>query len=407
MLQSLQREQRAQRGQRADASIRHVVCRGQDREAALREVMRSYEPWQIVSAEPQLVGGVLGFFQHEALVITVDAAARPPSERSSSDPVETLLEETRDEVVLGGRVLARPTAPEDPFARPVAAEKSFSQVLGEVASSLGEEPGEYRPDAARVRRPERARLEDPDPPRVPTRARASCPTADVSARWTILCEMARSCGIPDALIPRELPENEHPQLRHVFARLPAPPPLPRTSGGLVAVVGSPLRGEGALSGLLETAGSVRPTAHAIARAVRCGVEDIALVCEGLPDRSVAPGLSACSPTEVASFAPGWRRDKVGVAAVYGPALGEDQRWTREVLKAMRPSSVVAVVSATTKPEDVERWVQAIGAADALALVDVRRTCTPGSILSLGIPVLSLDGEAATPSCWAGTCGARS
>ena len=48
-----------------------------------------------------------------------------------------------------------------------------------------------------------------------------------------------------------------------------------------------------------------------------------------------------------------------------------------------------------------------GAADALALVDVRRTCTPGSILSLGIPVLSLDGEAATPSCWAGICGARS
>ena len=373
----------------------------------MREVMRSYQPWQIVSAEPQLVGGVLGFFQHEALVIAVDEAAQPPSARTSSDPVDALLEETRDEVVLGGMILSRPTAPEEPFAHSATIEKSFSQVLGEVASSLGEKPGEYRPDASRLSRPGRARLEGPDHPRAPSQDQAARPTGDTSARWTILCEMARSCGVPDALIPPGIAEEEHPQLQSVFSRLLAPPPLPQTSGGLVAVVGSPSRGDGTLSSILETAGSVRPTAQAIAETVRCGAEDIALVCEGIPDRSVAPGLSASSPTEVASFAPGWRRDKVGVAAVYAPALGEDQRWTREVLRAMRPSLVVAVVSATTKPEDIQEWARAIGGADALALVDVRRTCTPGSILSVGIPVLSLDGEAATPSCWAGICGARS
>ncbi|MHB1552439.1 MAG: hypothetical protein ACYCSX_00460 [Acidimicrobiales bacterium] len=384
MLQSLQRDE-------TKAKLRQVVCRGRDRERAMREVMRSYDPWQIVSAEPELVGGILGFFQHEALVITVDESARPPSESGSSNLVDAFLEETRDDLVLGGTRLGRAGG---------AADKSFSQVLGEVVSSLGEEPGEYRPG------PSRARVPAPAATGASSR-RAPLAGHDPTVRWTIARDTARSCGVPDALIPSEVPEGEPPQLQSVFCHLPAPPPLPRTSGGLVAVIGSSLRNDGALFGLLEAAGSVRPSAQAIARTLGCDAEDIALVCERMPDRTVAPGLLARSPAEVASFAPGWRRDKVGVAAVYAPALGEDQRWAREVLRAMRPSSVVAVVSATTKPEDVARWVRAIGGADALALVDVRRTSTPGAVLSVGVPVLSLDDEAATPSCWAGVCAASS
>ena len=400
MLQSLQREETIDQ---TKTKLRQMVCRGRDRERAMREVMRSYRPWQIVSAEPALVGGVLGFFQHEALVITVDEAARPPSEPALSGSVppalvDAFLEETHDDVMLGHVPSAQPAT---------STGKSFSEVLGEVASSLGEEPGEYRPDTRRVRRPVRERLEEPEHPGAPRTREAARPTGVPDARWSSLCEMARSSGVPDALIPSEIPGVEHPQLQSVFACLPAPPPLPRTSGGLVAVVGSSVRACGGLSGLLETASSVRPTAQVIARALECDPQDVALVCEWVPDRAVPPGLLARSAAEVASFSPGWRRDKVGVAAVYAAALGEDQSWARGALRAMRPSSVVAIVSATTKPEDVDKWVQAIGGADALALVDVRRTCTPGAVLSLGIPVLSLDGEEATPSRWAGVCAASS
>jgi len=383
VLQSLQRDE-------TKAKLRQVVCRGRDREQAMREVMQSYEPWQIVSAEPELVGGVLGFFQHEALVITVDESARHPSE-SRGEPLDAFLEETRDDLVLGSTGLGPPAR---------AADKSFSQVLGEVVSSLGEEPGEYRPPPAPARAPAAATT-------TTATHRGNLADHDTTVLWTEACDMARSCGVPDALIPSEVPEGEPPRLGSVFCRLPAPPPLPRTSGGLVAVVGSSVRNDSALFGLLEVASSVRRSAQAIARTLGCDGEDIALVCERMPDRAVSPGLLARSPAEVASFAPGWRRDKVAVSSVYAPPLGEDQRWAREVLRAMRPSSVVAVVSATTKPEDVARWVQAIGGADALALVDVRRTCTPGAVLSIGIPVLSLDDEVATPSRWAGACAASS
>ncbi|MDA8314196.1 MAG: hypothetical protein M0010_03335 [Actinomycetota bacterium] len=382
MLQSLQRDE-------TKAKLRQVVCAGRDREQAMREVMRSYHPWQIVSAEPGLVGGILGFFRHEALVITVDESARPPSESAPSELVDAFLGETRDDVVLGSTSVGRPAA---------AADTSFSQVLAEVVSSLGEEPGEYRPGQSHVRTSARAAT-DAIPRHEPLAGH------DVPFRWALACDTARSCGVPDALIPSEVPEGELPQLQSVFCRLPTPPPLPRTSGGLVAVVGASARDGGALFGLLEMASSVRPTAQAIAETLGSDTADIAVVCMRMPDRAVSSGLLARSPAEVASFAPGWRRDKVGIASVYAPALGEDQHWAREVLRAMRPSSVIAVVSATTKPEDVARWVREIGGADALALVDVRRSCTPAAVLSIGIPVLSLDGEPATPPCWAGVCAA--
>ncbi len=368
-----------------------MVCRGRDREQAIREVMQTYEPWQIVSAETELIGGVLGFFQREALVITVDESARPPSTSASLEPLDAFLKETRDDLVLENASLGQ---------RASAAGTSFSQVLGEVVSSLGEEPGEYRPP------PSPTRVSAPTATIAATH-RGTLAGDDTAALWRTARDIARSCGVPDALIPSQVPEGEPPRLQSVFCRLPAPPPLPRTSGGLIAVIGSSVRSDSALFGLLEMSGSVRRSAQAIARTLGCDAEDVALVCEQMPDRAVSPGLLARSPAEVASFAPGWRRDRVCIVAVYAPALGEDQRWAREVLRAMRPSSVVAVVSATTKPEDVARWVQAVGGADALALVDVRRTCTPGAVLSIGIPVLSLDGEAATPSCWAGVCAASS
>lgn len=96
----------------------------------------------------------------------------------------------------------------------------------------------------------------------------------------------------------------------------------------------------------------------------------------------------------------WRRDRVGVVAVYAPPLGASQEWTRAVLQAVRPSAVWGMASATTKPDDVRRWADEIGGLDALAVTDVAATATPAAIVGTGIPVARLDDEPATPARWA-------
>jgi hypothetical protein len=62
--------------------------------------------------------------------------------------------------------------------------------------------------------------------------------------------------------------------------------------------------------------------------------------------------------------------------------------------------VWGMAGATTKPDDVRRWVTAIGGVDALVMTEVGATATPAAILSLGLPVTRLDDEPATPARWA-------
>lgn len=368
--------------------------------------------------------------------------------------------------------------------------KAFREVLSEVASSLGEEPGAYRPDPGRLQPPRRpavvrpldladvpraagagdAPLSDPRgrapgertpaqlslvglyeqapvAPEYPSatvpgaaapapdapdatagagRAAALGPSpAPAAAQETVIAEPAitepvaqetadhtptaqepasavelggppdldaaivdllRAAGFPDELLPRTAADPDRPLLEAVFASLPSPPPLPADPGGLVAVVG--------------TAGMVRPMAQAIALAVDCPEDEVVVASPSASDRHAPAECRARTATQASALHPGWRRDKVAVVAVYAPPMGTTQSWTREVLRALRPSCVWAMVGATTKPDDVRRWVGAIGGVDALVMTDVDATATPASILSLGIPIACLDEEPATPERWA-------
>lgn len=414
---------------------RPLVYQGPDPKALIERVIDEHGPVRVRPPEKRRVGGLFGFFTKEVYVLTVDVAGASGGEPSApaprpADPLGAFLTETADEVVLDG--VEHPGAGVSPDGRAdgrAVPTRPFSEVLARVASSMGEGPGEFRPARSRTLRagipgepsrdeerrdgevlddrpPSVGEAPEDEPPSVgeapddePTSRCDHLPGQ--SQRWPARRALLRGCGVPEALLPLSAPVGqESSTLETIFARLPAAPPHPRASGGLVAVVGASSGGGGRLAGLLGVAASLRATARSVASVVGCAPDDIALVCEGVPDRAVAAGLLAHAPDEVAALAPGWRRDRVGVAVVYAPSLGDDQGWARAVLRAMRPSQVVGVVSATTKTEDIERWMAAVGGVDSLALVDAARTATPAAVLATGIPVTSLDDHAATPAAWA-------
>jgi hypothetical protein len=438
--------------------------------------------------------------------------AGAPPEAPFQTPLAALVESTEDEADIGGingsarssgstvaegasgagggttngssrRAPEAPGAPAEPGGRRAPmhaagsdADKPFGEVLSEVASSLGEEPGTYRPDPERLRRPRRPApsdtlFETPQPAAEPAAAepapvepapvepaagepaagepaaaqrapaepapKGAAPEGAVSpppaqprqeeaaaesaAERTpgpppapepedttglvavqlpliqmedegppdlgaTIVDLLRAAGFPDHLLPRAPFAPELSTIEAVFGALPEPPPLPTEPGGLVAVVGS--------------AGLVRPVANAVALSVGCPRDEVAVASSNASDRHARPEYRARTAAQAASMSPGWRRDRVGVVAVYAPPLGADQRWTRQVLRALRPSCVWGMVGATTKPDDVRRWITAVGGVDALAMTEVSATATPAAILSLGVPVTRLDDEPATPERWA-------
>ncbi|MGH9088132.1 MAG: hypothetical protein ACRDYZ_08470, partial [Acidimicrobiales bacterium] len=152
----------------------------------IQQVVDEHGPARIRPPERRRKGGLFGFFSREVYVIAVDpaatekAAAEQPSpapETCATNPagvapasgrsippasLAALADETEDELSLGnGGAASAPSPWESPApaltasagtGSPSRIVKPFSQVLSEVASSLGEEPGTYRPDPEKLRR---------------------------------------------------------------------------------------------------------------------------------------------------------------------------------------------------------------------------------------------------------------
>jgi hypothetical protein len=194
-------------------------------------------------------------------------------------------------------------------------------------------------------------------------------------------------------------------LEEVFGTLPAPRPLPRVVGSLIAVVGTEEsalpharriaaelgldEAEIALARTIEGAGV---TGRHIRRSLR---EEEQERREG----SLAPDLFVDSPEQAAALSPGWRRDRIGVVAVELPSSIEGAARGRAMLRALRPSVTLLAAEAAWKAADVSYLADGLGGVDALLVDHVEQTMTPAEILSTEIPVRALDGEPADPSCW--------
>lgn len=328
--------------------------------------------------------------------------------------------------------------------------KSFDEVLDEVASSLGEEPGTYQVGPARLHPGGRsvatgygwpatvppsealgagapaigalgsANLEpadlesaDLEPADLATDAVLSRwvttqPTTGGDRRqpgepvpgveedtWSTMqlaaAELLLAAGFPEMLL-------EDLVGRLVEAQVLGEEPLLEAVFGALPAVSLP-RAAGALVAVVGPATPVRETAQAVAQLVRCPVDELAIAAQRGGGRA-APGYRVRSVDKAAALADGWRRYHTGVVGVCAPALGGDQSWTKAMLMALKPTSVWGVVSATTKLVDIAAWIDTIGGVDALALYDVAATRTPAEILELGLPISRVDGHAATPMRWA-------
>lgn len=400
-------------------STKQLVYEGNDLEGLIRRVIDEHGPARIHPPERRRKGGVFGFFAKEVYVVSVDseataeaASAQPPSHEiptgtttgdeqsidprpaGDASPLAALIEATDDELELAGAPLPAVTSPTGKLEEI----RPFSEVLEDVASSLGEEPGTYRPGLRVIEKLARpvavvAGPEGPLPAAIPSPALPSPddhgpepdhPPAELDRD---LVDLLLAAGFPRQLL-RPAPGWPGTDLESVFASLPPAPPLPNVAGALIAVVGEPR--------------TVRAVALSAASEVGCAEDRVAVVSPVVGDRQAPCGYRARTASQAAALAGGWRRDRVGVVAVNASPVGEGQRWTRRILSAMGPSFVWGVVSSTTKVEDVGHWADAIGGIDALVLWEPESTMTPAAILDLGIPVARLGNHPATPRLWAST-----
>ena len=195
-----------------------------------------------------------------------------------------------------------------------------------------------------------------------------------------------SIGVPREMIERAAATPGAWDLAEaVFAQLPVARPLPAVSGALVAIVGE-------LGRALEIGGRI---------ADELGLDDtdLAVASPSSPPCAFPPDLTVTDARGAVALSPGWRRDRVGIVAVDAASPGASSSWIRQILRSLRPSATLAVVSAVSKPEDIAHFTTTIGGVDALALDGMELTVTPASATALGIPIARLGDVAASPAAW--------
>lgn len=335
------------------------------------------------------------------------ATAGPTGARTPADRLDELVEATTDVFEVHG-----------------SPRRSFDEVLAGVASSLGEDPALVGADL--VGRVEPPATDEPPPPARPAAesaapggiaaeaappggiepgagtapdarqdapARALHTGADAASRRVPRHERAGdearallSIGVPHEIVERALAAPDAWDLAEAaFAQLPRARALPAVAGALVAIVGE-------LGRALELGGHL---------ADEMGLDDteVAVATPSRPPCALPPDLVVTATSEADALSPGWRRDRVGIVAVDAASAGASSSWVRQILRALRPSATLAVVSAVSKPEDIGHFAAAIGGVDALVLDDMERTVTPAAATGLGIPIARLGNLAASPAAW--------
>lgn len=209
------------------------------------------------------------------------------------------------------------------------------------------------------------------PPQIPHQMPQSMPRPD--ARFVAL-------GLPPELVPSTVVEDVRTALFQRLAQLPPPPPLPRISGVVIAVVGigtAPISIARRLADELEVPG-----------------ENVILATpEAMSDLS--------HPEEAEAFRLGVRRrsEATIVACSIGPGRAQ-LGWAHRILDRLEPTITWGVVDASCKPDDIQHRVALLGGVDVLALTGVNDTVSPAAVLSLGIPVGRIGSNHATPAVWA-------
>jgi hypothetical protein len=191
-------------------------------------------------------------------------------------------------------------------------------------------------------------------------------------------------------------------------------------------------GAGDLAVTLRAAGLRREDAEATAQLVEAGVDLSVVLTQlfvvlapappplhpALPHRLVIVGTAdqtgrlaadlsaACDlPSDAIACADTMsldERDRAVILTVDAPVTTPRLARQRRAIAALRPATVIGIVDAVVKAEDIVAWADGLGGVDALALAGVHTTHSPAAVLRTGIPVARLDGHPASPARWAAT-----
>jgi hypothetical protein len=197
-----------------------------------------------------------------------------------------------------------------------------------------------------------------------------------------LVDRLASLGVPDRVLSHVGEGDAYPAIVRAFAAQPQADPPSAYPGEIIGVVGD-------LAAALSVAGN-------LCHHLRLDPSRVVVASE-----SAAVDAHISDPAEAATRAQNLRRDPAArIVVLDAPATRHDSRWAAEVLKALDPDTVLAVVEPARRTVDNVQHVQRLGRVDVLAVHGSTATAEPASPLALDIPVVLLDGHPATPHAWA-------
>lgn len=358
---------------------------------------------RIVGANRIRKGGIAGFFAKEGYEVVVDLPAGAPESWTQlpADPPAAAPASPRARDTIPASVLdlaeelnatERDRDVIDISDGRISTERSdFGDMLSRLTSALDEEEARFgaltlddapvSPNAVyrRVVLDDEADVDEPTAPTAPTARRAIL--APLPEQLPPADPRLLALGLPAALVPSEAAGNDlRGALVQRLAQLPAPPPLPRTSGVIITVVG-------------------------------IGAAPIALAQQLGAELDVTPGhvmlaspdtvCDVSHPDDAAALRRSSRRrtEPTIVACSIGPGRAQ-LGWAHHILDALEPAVTWGVVDASCKPDDIAHRISLLGGVDVLALTGVADTVSPAAILELDVPVGRIGSNPATPAAWA-------
>ena len=370
-----------------------LYVEGPDRETVLAHLRAEHGgPITVVSQERVRRGGVFGFYSRELVGITyqlseepapapaVAAAAAPAQDSSLADLIAQA--DSSD----GPRSAAVDAAPVSGFAEVLAA-------LAEASADAPAPPGVAPPVAPVAPTP----LSTPPRPPVATHPDAPmrpdiamglepvAPTLSPRTRLDMLAEL-REVGVPVPMTPETGETSLYRAIEQVIEQLPVAPLPPRRAGEILVLAG-PIA-------------VTRVIARELARQLHIPARAVWVAASAVTNKQTIYG-----PQTAAKRAVEMRTGDVPVIVVVDtdssyPFDDDRPSWAAQVIAALQPDAVWAVVDATRKTADARADLDGLGPIDALAVHSASSTASPATVWDLEIPVALLDGRSASPGVWA-------
>ncbi len=361
-------------------------------------------------------GGVFGFFAREVHRVAYRVPADP-----GADGADGAVGVTGAEVAAAdadatdlpglGELLASVEAIENASQRnagqratgdqPVAERHDFAELLRQLTEAPAEDDAAAQAPAGgdpatAVPRPAVTPPAVTPPAVTPPAERPAAPAqlttfgrTGARARLEMLMQL-RQVGVPVSVNPRADTHSLYEALENILDELPAPAVPPRGAGQVLAVVGE--------------SGAALQAAHTCAAMLRIPRNSIGVA--GLPEQSGPdfdyPRISGQQEAlRLSSELSRAELPSIVVIATDETQAGADDPWAREMLAALRPTAVWAVVDARWKTEDSRAQLDRLGQVDALVVHSAQLSASPASVWDLDLPLGLLDGRAASTFAWTG------